>query len=93
MTNVIPGVDLQRRLFTRESVKYVLSNEWQTTREILERLIPDFKSYEYRIMNVKLNKHLKMEVKHGYAKRLENYTMSSRGGIPMPGYKRVKHDQ
>lgn len=86
MTNDIPGVDAERRIFNRESVRHVLNREWKTVSHLIAEIMPDYKEYEYYTMNSKIRDYLVTELKYGNVERKDGLFVSKRG-INMPAYR------
>lgn len=83
----IPGLSRERRQFDSDTIRYFLTDEYQTSREILEVMFPGMEDYDMKQRITKFARLAKTMVKHGEVETLDDY-IKYPGAASARGYRR-----
>jgi len=69
----IPGLSRERRQFDSDTIRYFLTDEYQTSREILEVMFPGMEDYDMKQRITKFARLAKTMVKHGEVEYIDDF--------------------
>ena len=83
---MIPGLCRERKIFTSDTIRHYLTDEWQSSREIVDRMFPGIKDYEVGFQTTKFARLVKVMIKHDEVESIDRF-VTGHGFIRGRGYR------